>query len=120
VHANDNLGRTGGTYCDGTITCFHENNVTTGVSEIRQTNIDFRIYPNPTTDELNFSLSNTNKIDIKIEIVDVLGQRIKLINYKQVSQSFHDQISMNDISEGVYFIKAYYDSKITTCKFIKQ
>jgi len=65
--------------------------------------ITFKIYPNPTTDEIYFSNADTTLFpDLIIDIYDGLGKKVK----SQTLQSSTSQlpISLIDLPEALYFI----------------
>lgn len=69
------------------------------VNEIKQQENSFHIYPNPTEDILNITLSKTERINIEIYSID--GRLID-------SKTIHNNIAIIDVSAysgGMYFIK---------------
>lgn len=74
--------------------------------------INVSIYPNPSTNFL--FIENKN---IKINIVNVLDFTGKIV--KEIKTDI-DIININDIPNGIYFIKLITDEGIITKKFIKQ
>ena len=72
----------------------------------------FETYPNPVRDILNIS-ANTS-ID-KVELYNLLGNQVKSINLN----SRTNQISLSDLSQGVYILRTYIQGNISTQKLIK-
>jgi hypothetical protein len=91
------------------------NNAITGVTEITSSSseINIDLYPNPTSDYLNVKSGETKAV-ISFEIYDMQGQ--KLLSQKNVSS-----INLQNLSQGIYIIKIYFDNElVTTRKIIKE
>ena len=73
----------------------------------------FETYPNPMRDILNIS-ANTN-IE-KVEMYDILGNQVKNLNLNAQD----NQISVSDLSRGVYILKTYIQGNVDTQKIIKK
>ncbi len=73
------------------------------------------IYPNPTTDIVTINLSNIN-LDVKAEIQGIDGRILKTTSL----HANENKISINEFSEGVYFITIYLGENKSTYKIIKQ
>lgn len=71
------------------------------------------IYPNPTTDILNFDVIGNLILD-KIEIYDTIGKRIL------VSDINNNSINISHLTAGVYFVKVYSGDSHATKKIIKK
>ncbi len=70
---------------------------------------NFKIYPNPTSNILNF---NINITDYKIEVYDILG--------KKVYESFNEtEINVKDFQNGIYILKLSSDTLNDSRLFIK-
>ncbi|NRB60973.1 MAG: carbohydrate-binding protein [Winogradskyella sp.] len=85
------------------------------VSSLSTPEIDFSdlsIYPNP-VNEILYIKSNTIHID-KVELYSILGE--KLID----SKDRVDYLDMNQLNNGVYFIKVYSGMNYITKKIIKK
>jgi hypothetical protein len=84
---------------------------TLSVNNLSQFN--FKTYPNPTTDYLHLSASKT--ID-KIEIYNALGTQV----LKNEFDSNTPTVSVSNLPNGVYVLKAFISGSVGTHKFIKQ
>ena len=73
--------------------------------------LDFNLYPNPTENHLNVSLSNENAT---YEIINYLGQEVKKGKLSQ------DGIDIIELNSGVYFFKLSDGKQTLTKKFIKK
>lgn len=72
----------------------------------------FVISPNPANQILNISSNENISID-NIEVIDANGRRILTYN------NGFDEINVENLQNGIYFINVFYDKKKTTMKFIK-
>lgn len=87
--------------------------IPTSINELEQT--DFKIFPNPTQDVLNFEYEETLKIE-RINIFDFQGQ---LEESLQV-ENYISRINISEISDGVHFIKIKtQNGQFVFKKFIK-
>ncbi|MDG5491715.1 T9SS type A sorting domain-containing protein [Psychroserpens sp. SPM9] len=73
----------------------------------------FTYYPNPIKDVL--TLESARTID-KIEVFNVLGQRIVAID----SQNTIQNIDMSNVQAGAYFVKVSIENQIKTIRVIKE
>ncbi|MBC8754527.1 T9SS type A sorting domain-containing protein [Kordia sp. YSTF-M3] len=75
----------------------------------------FQIYPNPiVTNTLQFNTKNNQTID-SISIVDINGRTV--LNSSNI---INNQIDIQTIKKGVYFVKIQSKNKISTHKLIRQ
>jgi len=72
------------------------------------------IYPNPANSVLYISLNCDIDISSKIVIFDLNGSLIKQSKIK----SDNDQISLSELSDGVYFVRVFANNEITTHKLV--
>ncbi len=75
----------------------------------------FKLYPNPSQNNVTISLSNTN-LEIKYQILDC-SQKIIRENLIQNCKEF--TIDISDLARGLYFIKLNNDHNIDIGKIIK-
>lgn len=110
---------TGGSY-NGYISRF-DISIIIGINDISQNNIDFQCYPNPTAKELNILFNLESKSNVTVQLIDNLGRLVTNENLGIMMGKVKKQISVNDLSDGIYFIKIVLDNNdIVTAKFIKQ
>lgn len=83
-----------------------------GVKTIKP-NINLSVYPNPTTNNIAITCS---AIINKIELYMVTGAMVltKTIN------EFDTQLSIEDLTKGIYFLKIYSNNSIINQKIVKQ
>ena len=80
-----------------------------GTSINLNTSIDWNInaYPNPVEHELNIKFTLQKNDDFWIEIQDVTGRVIELVQHKEVQSGDIVKFDMNDYKVGVYFFKIF-------------
>ena len=73
------------------------------------------VYPNPSTDVLNFNLENKIFEDFNLEIYNSLGQKI-------FAEQLMQQIDIQHFTKGIYFAKIQHKrtAETTMVQFIKQ
>jgi hypothetical protein len=72
--------------------------------------------PVPATTELVISFSQGITTVTKISVMDVLG---KIISEYEINQGNSSTVSVNDLSNGIYFIKVQQGKNTTVKKFVK-
>ena len=106
-----NCGILGSGNTDAWIVAF---DLTTGITNTVNDNLDFLIYPNPTKNEIIIQ-NNNSEISYSISIFDVFGN--KVFTEWNVTSASH-KISATDFISGIYFISIepfdgiYFNSKI--------
>lgn len=75
-----------------------------------------KIYPNPTSDFINISLSNESLENSKIEIYNLLGALI----YSKDSTTENPKINVQNFSKGIYILSVEKNGTILKSKFIVQ
>ncbi|MES2763421.1 MAG: T9SS type A sorting domain-containing protein [Bacteroidota bacterium] len=94
------------------------NFVITGINDFNM-DATFTIFPNPAKDFINVKLNNQNKNECKIEIINSIGQiteTLSLGNDPEISNN----ISISNLSSGIYFIKTTLGDKSSVRKLIKE
>jgi hypothetical protein len=81
---------------------------------------EIKTYPNPFRDELNFELMLTEGGVLKIELLNALGQTVKLVHYKgQAGENIIAVSDLNDIPAGSYFLKVNHAGGSYFTKLVK-
>ena len=90
--------------------------VITGVNDL---NFDatFSIFPNPAKNNFNVNLQNVNNANCKVEIVNAYGAIVKSIDLGYDSK-ISNNISISDLSSGIYFVKTTLGDKTSARKLI--
>ena len=78
------------------------------------------IFPNPFTNDANISYTLTDVTDVKISVVNVLGEVIGIYNKQEVSGTYLLPLSsfIENISQGMYFVNLSFNGKETTVKIV--
>ena len=88
---------------------------TVGINDLKMLNQKLKIYPNPTSSNINIQLSEGSFKTI--EITDVIGQIMTMMTIHQSATT----IQVADFRSGVYFIKAIdMDGNVFNTKFVKE
>ncbi|HEY1045560.1 MAG TPA: T9SS type A sorting domain-containing protein, partial [Bacteroidia bacterium] len=83
------------------------------VNDIKTAGNDFKVYPNPTSQILNFDWADQTQYEIKV--YDLNG---KLCLNTQLTEN-NQSIDVSQLVSGVYFIMAISDSGLVSSKFVK-
>ena len=75
------------------------------------------VYPNPSANQLNIKLGNTNDLPNSYEIVNMLGQSI---TKRTIATNEDLAINTTSLSNGMYFIRITKDNASITLPFIKE
>ena len=81
----------------------------TGVQDEYQP-FTLKTFPNPTKENISISINNFNG-NIKTEVFDLIGNRLKSTN--------ETTISLRDYSKGIYILKVAYGDNVEEVKVIK-
>ncbi|CAN5310042.1 hypothetical protein BH10BAC1_BH10BAC1_01640 [soil metagenome] len=98
-----------------------ELNVTTDINN-NLNQVAMTIFPNPTNDELNISYSLNQSQTVLIELLNVLGEKVILLNQKQIAgeRTFNLHLSELSLNAGVYFVRLSVEGNSYIQKIVKQ
>ena len=111
---------------------FNENSSTFGINEAIQQALNdlpnmvtsesgifkVKLFPNPATHKLNFFYTNKDPLKTKIEIFNMLGERIlKNYNVKDISTIGSYEIDVSSFHPGSYFLKYSTTNQSKIIKF---
>lgn len=88
-------------------------------SETSNTNNGIRIFPNPSSGDLNIKIDNINS-DVEISLVDMSGKLVFASKDKTTTASFDKQYKLGHLSSGTYLVTIKNNSKTTIVKWIKK
>ena len=81
---------------------------------------DVKIFPNPVSEEINISFNLQKPTDVKLQIYDSLGQKIKeFLEEKQTKGLNKIDFSVEDIPKGIYFLRIKIGENEITRKIVK-
>ncbi len=78
---------------------------------------ELQIFPNPNNGSFTVAFSGINETDVKINLVNNLGQ---LIYSGFISSKSPRPIDLHQVSNGIYYLQVYTDDKIIVKKIIKE
>lgn len=78
------------------------------------------VYPNPASNQISIKYELINTATIKIELFDLLGQKVKdiCVSNLQEKNKYSYSTNLEDLSSGVYFIKFMVNKTETSLKLI--
>ncbi len=89
------------------------------INRVSVNNIDndqFKIYPNPAQNNLRFKTKNLNNGQLSILLFNALGQEVLNNRFDLTNDANEFELSILDISEGIYDLQIMNDGKIYTKK----
>ena len=94
--------------------------ITVSVEDIlAESNTDFIVYPNPSSDYVNIFVNSVYAKTMKISIVNILGQELMNENITDFKDNFQKQISLKTFADGIYVINILVDENLYSKKIIK-
>jgi len=78
------------------------------------------VYPNPTSDYLNISFTETVEVESAISIMDANGKAVTLTTTSNINGA-NVQFDIRQLVKGIYFLNILNnDGSLTSAKFIKR
>lgn len=92
----------------------------TAINSVSQNNpIGLAVWPNPFSDQINFSVGNLNNaVPTTVTVMDVLG-KVVLKNTYSNKQELKELIDLSSVNKGLYFIKVSNDSNQSVYRIVK-
>ncbi len=85
-----------------------------GLAEVNNLKpINVSVYPNPASNLVNVGIANANE-KTSLELIDVLGKVVLIKN----NLSENNEINLNTITKGIYFVRVKKDKEISITKLI--
>jgi len=78
------------------------------------------IYPNPSRDIFNVSFTSKDKQDLRVRILDIIGEELINENLEQFIGEYTKQINLSDQAKGIYFLEIETNDGIINKKLILQ
>ncbi len=77
-----------------------------------------KVFPNPTTDNINLQLSMDNEPSgiVEIQVYDIYGKRLEMLEIPHETPMLTKQIDMSRYASGVYFIKLVTNDNVLAVK----
>ena len=109
-------GTGNGTYASLSACQANCNNVS--VEEIGLTN--FEIFPNPSSDLFNISFTSNKTQNLRVRILNILGEELINENLQQFVGEYTKQINLSNNAKGIYFLEIEKTDGIINKKLILQ
>jgi hypothetical protein len=78
------------------------------------------VYPNPSSQEINIQVSNTQGKRISLDVYNLYGQKVKsLFDGKIMSSELKQQFDVSSLNQGVYLLQYNVDGVTKSKKIIK-
>ena len=82
------------------------------------TNLD--VYPNPSRDVFNISFTSESVQDLRVRVLNVVGEEIVLEELQQYIGEYTKQIDLTTNAKGVYFLEIETNGGVINKKLILQ
>jgi PKD repeat protein len=94
-------------------------NITTGISDFENM-IGFKMYPNPSSNDVLFEMKAISDKNLKLSVIDVMGRCliIKTFKLSEGTELYFKLNSEINLSAGIYFVNVSVDNKQFTKKLI--
>lgn len=99
------------------ITKISENSITTNITEAENSSA-LLVYPNPTKEIFQINYSSTEKVKLKLTVLNSSGKIIYSDHISEFQGEYKKTIDLSDKSKGVYFIEIIADKKKSVKKIV--
>ncbi|HEY9113907.1 MAG TPA: C25 family cysteine peptidase [Bacteroidales bacterium] len=99
---------------------FGINYIWTGINENETAGSQIQVYPNPASESLNIILRSENEQIIEMNLLDMLGRKVRSSSVKQQLKkgTNYMQLNVSNISHGIYYLTISTFDKNLTQKII--
>ncbi|MFT4667418.1 MAG: hypothetical protein ACI8YQ_003556 [Polaribacter sp.] len=78
-------------------------------------------FPNPFDNQFNIRFALEENLDVRIDLFDVVGKRVKQISNKSFTSGAHQiKVEGHDLSTGVYFVRIQAGNGVKSLRIVKQ
>ena len=78
------------------------------------------IYPNPSSDIFNVSFTSIDKQDLRVRILNIIGEELVSENLEQFIGEYTKQIDLTNNAKGIYFLEITTNNGVVNRKLILQ
>lgn len=90
----------------------------TGINDAPKADFQLKVFPNPATEKLSVSYTLKQFSDVKLEVLNILGEKVKEIKNEKQSAGQHDLfIDTENLTAGIYFVKVTSEDSSQFIKF---
>ncbi len=90
----------------------------TGINEAKN-NFSFTVFPKPTSGNFSVSFNATEAGNLKMEMENILGQKIKSLTDEKISAGKWERgFSVEKLPKGIYFLRILFNGKPAVEKII--
>lgn len=115
VDGNFSTGNGANPYCY----LVDQNAIAASVEE--QSNIaSWETYPNPATNQVTVDMELEQDSNVKLQLYDVLGNTVMEFTDESNGKSYHRQLDMIALPQGVYFLSVQSGKETRTAKIVKR
>ena len=94
--------------------------IATSTNEILSGILGLSIYPNPSRNIFNISFVSKEEQNLKVSIVNVIGEKIYTEDLKQFTGEYSQSINLNKYTRGIYFLQIETSKGVINKKLILQ
>lgn len=92
--------------------------IPTGINNLETKEVVFTISPNPSNGEFTVNMNGLKSDQVKISVYNLIGKLVYEANAEAADARLTKEIQTNNLSSGIYFIKATNDNNEFTKKII--
>ena len=81
---------------------------------------DLAVYPNPSRDIFNVSFKTEEKQNLKVRLVNVIGEQLVSEDLQQFIGTYTKQLDLTNKAKGIYFLEIETDDGVINKKLILQ
>jgi len=82
--------------------------------------VNLEVYPNPSNDVFNISFSSEYVQDLKVRILNVIGEELIVEDLQQFIGEYTKKVSLNENAKGIYFLEIETNDGVVNKKLILQ
>jgi len=90
-----------------------------GIIDYNSSSVNLTLYPNPVTDQLNIGLNSSLSGQVKVSVLNLVGQVIQTNEIVNVSSQKVITVNTASLPKGLYFVQLNCEGQIVTGRFVK-
>ena len=93
--------------------------ITVGLAEVKANDFAMSVYPNPASDRLQVNFTSAIRNRYTIHVVDVEGRELNALSGTTTNGQNHTELTIADLSNGIYFVVIETAEGRSMLKFVK-